>query len=86
MSLREDIAKLEQLDRETLFLARKGITSIGQLSQQLKKLHNEMALCKSIALRSEQVKDNLACLLLQGVVERKRRISQKRKCNFNIEK
>ena len=30
--LREDIAKLERLDRETLFLARSGITSIEQLA------------------------------------------------------
>lgn len=32
--LREDIARLEQLDRETLFLAREGITTIGQLKNR----------------------------------------------------
>jgi len=131
--LREDVAKLERLDRETLFLAKEGITSIGQLSsrkesaegeitsltaqrndlrkelrrltrkdnqpaveevrgqigqlsQQLKKLRNEVALCENIALRSGQVKNNLECLLQQEADERKRRISQKRNHNFSIER
>lgn len=131
--LREDIAKLERLDQETLFLAREDITSIGelynhrgvveseieslttrrndlrkelrrltrkndqpavdeirgqigQLSRKLKKLHNEVALCENIALRSERVKDNLGCLLLQEAAERKTKISQKEKYDFNIER
>ena len=115
--LREDIAKLEKLDRETVFLARKGISSmeqlidhkgrtedeiesftaqrqelrkelrrltwkgdqsaaeevreqIGQLSQRLKKLKKEVALCDGILLRSEKVKENLERLLLQEIIER----------------
>ena len=116
--LREDVAKLERLDRETLFLAREGITTmeqleyrqgaaeseiealtvqrndlrkelrrltrkdnqpaagevreqIGQLSQRLKKLRKEVALCNGIALRSGQVKENLEQLLTQQNTERK---------------
>ena len=118
--LREDIAKLERLDRETLFLAKEGITSIeqlsnrkeatesemeslkvqredlrkelrrlirtenqpaadavrgkiGQLSQRLKKLRKEVALCDGIALRSGQVKDNLEQLLKNQNIEPKRK-------------
>lgn len=114
--LREDIAKLDRLDRETLFLAREGISTmeqlsgrrgtteseiealvvqrqelrkelrrltrkrnrsvvdvvrgqIGQLSQRLKKLRSEVALCDSIALRSEQVKENLERLLTGQLFE-----------------
>ena len=116
--LREDVAKLERLDRETLFLAREGITTmeqleyrqgaaeseiealtvqrndlrkelrrltrkdnqpaagevreqIGQLSQRLKKLRKEVALCEGIALRSGRVKENLEQLLTQQNTERK---------------
>lgn len=118
--LREDVAKLEQLDRETLFLAREGITTmgqlenhkgtaeseiesltaqrqglrkelrrltqkgnqsaaeevrgqIGQLSQRLKKLRKEVALCDSIALCSGQVKENLEQLLTERAIEREKR-------------
>ena len=116
--LREDVAKLDRLDRETLFLAKEGISTMGQLegrkaaaeseietliarrndmrkelrrltrkgdqlatgevrgqiaqlSQQLKKLRKEVALCDGIALRSGQVKDNLEQLLTQQNTERK---------------
>lgn len=116
--LREDVAKLERLDRETLFLAREGITNmeqlssrkasaegemeslttqrndlrkelrrltrkgdqpaadevrgqIGQLSQRLKGLRKEVALCDDIALRSGRVKENLEQLLTQQNIERK---------------
>lgn len=119
--LREDVAKLDRLDRETLFLAREDITTIGQLesrqaaakseietltaqrndlrkelrrltrkenqpaaddirgqvrqlSQRLKKLRKEVALCESIALRSGQVKENLEQLLTQQNTERKEQI------------
>lgn len=34
LQLREDIARLEQLDRETLFLAREGISTMEQLSSR----------------------------------------------------
>ena len=131
--LREDIAKLERLDRETLFLAKEGITSIeqlsnrkeatesemeslkvqredlrkelrrlirtenqpaadavrgkiGQLSQRLKKLRKEVALCDGIALRSGQVKENLGRLLLQEAIERKAKTPQRRNRNYNIER
>ena len=40
--LREDIAKLERLDRETLFLAREGITTIEQLSSHKEAAESEM--------------------------------------------
>ena len=110
--------KLDRLDRETLFLAREGITTmeqleyrqgaaeseiealtvqrndlrkelrrltrkdnqpaagevreqIGQLSQRLKKLRKEVALCEGIALRSGRVKENLEQLLTQQNTERK---------------
>lgn len=116
--LREDVAKLERLDRETLFLAREGIATmgqlsnrkgtaeseiealtaqrqelrkelrrltrkgdqpvaeeirgqVGQLSQRLKKLRKEVALCDGIALRSGQVRENLERLLIQQNTERK---------------
>jgi hypothetical protein len=119
--LREDVAKLDRLDQETLFLAREDITTIGQLesrqaaakseiesltaqrndlrkklrrltrkenqpaadeirgqirqlSQRLKKLRKEVALCESIALRSGQVKENLEQLLTQQNTERKEQI------------
>ncbi len=116
--LRKDVAKLDRLDRETLFLAREKISTmeqleyhqgeaeseiealtaqrndlrkelrrltqkgdqqtagevrgqIGQLSQRLKKLRKEVALCNGIALRSGQVKENLEQLLTQQNTERK---------------
>lgn len=116
--LRKDVAKLEQLDRETLFLAKEGISTmrqlenrkaaaeskigtliaqrndmrkelrrltrkgdqqatgevrgqIGELSQRLKKLRKEVALCDGIALRSGQVKESLEQLLTQQNAERK---------------
>ena len=116
--LREDVAKLDRLDRETLFLAREKISTmeqleyrqgaaeseiealtaqrnylrkelrrlirkgnqpaagevreqIGQLSQRLKKLRKEVALCEGIALRSGRVKENLEQLLTQQNTERK---------------
>ncbi len=114
--LREDMAKLERLDRETLFLAREGITTmeqlssrrrtaeseietltaqrqelrkelrrlirkedqpaadgvrgqIGELSQRLKRLRKEVALCDGIALRSGRVKENLGQLLTEQLLE-----------------
>lgn len=131
--LREDIAKLERLDRETLFLVREGITTMEQLSsykgtaeseiealtfqrqelrkelrriiregnppaaeevreqikklsKRLKELRKEVALCDGIALRSGQVKDDLEHLLQQKAIERKTKISQRRDCNYNIER
>lgn len=116
--LRKDVAKLEQLDRETLFLAKEGISTmrqlenrkaaaeskietliaqrndmrkelrrltrkgdqqatgevrgqIGELSQRLKKLRKEVALCDGIALRSGQIKESLEQLLTQQNAERK---------------
>ena len=116
--LRKDVAKLERLDRETLFLAKEGISTmrqlenrkaaaeskietliaqrndmrkelrrltrkgdqpaagevrgqIGQLSQRLKKLRKEVALCNGIALRSGQIKETLEQLLTQQNIERK---------------
>ncbi len=116
--LRKDVAKLERLDRETLFLAKEGISTmrqlenrkaaaeskietliaqrndmrkelrrltrkgdqqatgevrgqIGELSQRLKKLRKEVALCNGIALRSGQIKETLEQLLTQQNIERK---------------
>lgn len=40
--LREDMARLEQLDRETLFLAREGITSMEQLSNYKGRTEDEI--------------------------------------------
>lgn len=121
--LREDVAKLDRLDQETLFLAREGISTMGQLgnrkvaaeskietliaqrndlrkklrrltrkenqpatdeirgqirqlSQRLKKLRKEVALCENIALRSGQVKENLEQLLTQQNTERKEQIKE----------
>ena len=116
--LRKDVAKLDRLDRETLFLAKEKISTmgqlenrkataeseiealtvqrndlrkelrrltrkgdqpaagevrgqIGQLSQRLKKLRKEVALCNGIALRSGQIKETLEQLLTQQNIERK---------------
>ena len=128
--LREDIAKLGRLDRETLFLAREGITTMEQLSSRkgaaeskietlilqrqelrkelwrftrkgdqqatgevrgqieesshrLKRLRREVALCDSIILRSDNVKENLEKLLLQEVVEHKEKETHLRKSHYN---
>ena len=128
--LREDIAKLGRLDREALFLAREGITTMEQLSSRkgaaeskietlilqrqelrkelwrftrkgdqqatgevrgqieesshrLKRLRREVALCDSIILRSDNVKENLEKLLLQEVVEHKEKETHLRKSHYN---
>ncbi len=116
--LREDLAKMTLLDRQTRFLAKEGISTIkqlesrreviksrvkvliaqrqelrkelrrltrkgnqvaadgmrdqiGQLSQELKKLRKEVALCDGIAARSERVRENLERRLTEQAIERK---------------
>ena len=74
-------AQRQELRKELRRLTQKGDQSaaeevrgqIGQLSQRLKKLRKEVALCDSIALRSGQVKENLEQLLTERAIEREKR-------------
>lgn len=79
--------KLRQLTRKGDQLASGEVRGqIGQLSQQLKMLRSEVKLCDGIALRSQQIKDNLEHLLQQKAIERKAKTSQRRNRNYNTER
>lgn len=61
--LREDIAKLERLDRETLFLAKKGITSMEQLISHKKKTEGEI---ESLTTQRQEFRKELRRLTRKG--------------------
>ena len=61
--LREDVAKLEQLDRETLFLAREGITSIEQLSSRKETAESKI---ESITTQRQELRKELRRLTRKG--------------------
>ena len=73
------IAQRQELRKELRRLTRKGNQvaadgmrdQIGQLSQELKKLRKEVALCDGIAARSERVRENLERRLTEQAIERK---------------
>jgi len=59
----EDVAKLERLDRETLFLAREGITSIGHLSSYKGAAESEM---ESLTVQRNDLRKELRRLTWKG--------------------
>ncbi len=61
--LREDVAKLERLDRETLFLAREGITNIGQLSSRKETAAGEI---ESLTAQRQELRKELRRLTRKG--------------------
>jgi len=61
--LREDVAKLEQLDRETLFLARKGITSMEQLASYKEMAKSEI---ESLTAQRNNLRKELQRLTRKG--------------------
>ncbi len=71
-NLRNELRRLTRKENQPAADEIRG--QVRQLSQRLKKLRKEVALCESIALRSGQVKENLEQLLTQQNTERKEQI------------
>ena len=63
LQLREDIARLEWLDRETLFLAREGITSMEQLSSYKGRTEGEI---ESLINQRQELRKELRRLTRKG--------------------
>jgi len=61
--LREDIARLEQLDREILFLAREGITTMEQLVGCKRKVEGEI---ESFTAQQQKLRNKLRRLARRG--------------------
>lgn len=61
--LREDVAKLERLDRETLFLAREGIVTMGQLSDRRGAAEGEI---ESLTAQRQELRKELRRLIRKG--------------------
>lgn len=61
--LREDIARLEWLDRETLFLAREGITSMEQLSSYKGRTEGEI---ESFTAQRQELRKELRRITRKG--------------------
>lgn len=61
--LREDVAKLERLDRETLFLAREGIATMGQLSNRKGTAESEI---EALTAQRQELRKELRRLTRKG--------------------
>ena len=61
--LREDIAKLERLDRETLFLAREGISSMEQLIDHKGRTEDKI---ESLTVQRQELRKELRRLTRKG--------------------
>ena len=61
--LREDIAKLERLDRETLFLAREGITTMEQLEERKETTKSEI---EALTVHRQKLRKELRRLTRKG--------------------
>lgn len=61
--LREDVAKLERLDWETLFLAREGIVTMGQLSDRRGAAEGEI---ESLTAQRQELRKELRRLTRKG--------------------
>ena len=61
--LREDVAKLEQLDRETLFLARESITTMGQLKDRKAMAESEI---ETLTAQRQELRKKLRRLTWKG--------------------
>lgn len=61
--LREDVAKLEQLDREILFLARESITTMGQLKDRKAMAESEI---ETLTVQRQELRKKLRRLTRKG--------------------